>query len=173
MKIKYDSTEHTHVSIAEDDIDYKISGVTSIHREWRTLVQPFSDGGGVIESYEDSISLEDYKTTAIEVNQAEAGNRIALLFGTVEEGYIANSTKLINKQINNVVEGVKLTLKVADRTVVDADHDRLDILGALMDSVDAIRDAENTAAASINLVPETDDMTIDKAAVDAISVSWP
>lgn len=181
--IKYENEEHTYVAVYLDERTIDLpngdektfsehhSGVYEGTRAWRKYVQPYLDRGGIITSYEDSISLADYKRNAIEVNRTEAGRKIALLFGTVEDGYIHGSDKLNYKIANNQAEAIALTLKVAKTTNDASDDARLVVLGDLRDDVIAIRDEENLAARAIDLAE-------DKLGVDVImafteSVSLP
>jgi len=114
----------------------------------------------------DSEDLTNYKTTAITANQTEAGRRISLLFGSVENGFIQNSAKLKYRILNNIAEHSKLTLKTAKNTASDADDDRLDVLEILGEQLEGIIESENTAAESIN-------EAANKTDVDAITVFWP
>lgn len=111
-------------------------------------------------------TVSEYKEIVITVHRIEAGKRIALLFGTVADGFIHGSDKLNYRIANMQAEASALILKVALGTNDGDDDARLRVLKGLRESVVAITDAENTAATSINAAAN-------KTAVDAISVSWP
>lgn len=164
----YVPTKRHHITIMKGDTPSQFPGEIDEHHLW-------AEGDGYISKLQDYIdayelfinppppplTLPEYKLKAIETNQIEAGRRIALLFGTT---YGTNAMR--DKQANNMAEGVVLTLKVARGTNDAADDTRIGILSALLVSIDAIRSAENTTATLIDRVGN-------RAAVDAMSVSWP
>lgn len=121
---------------------------------------------GEVVTEVNSVSLADYKATAIAVNQAEAGRLIALLYGPVVDGFIHGSDKLNYRICNLQGEGTRLTLKVAQGINSLADDARILVLSSLQDAFIAITAAENTAETLINAAD-------DKAAVDAVTVIWP
>jgi len=109
----------------------------------------------------DPVSLADYKTNAISVNQDEAATRIAALFSRVY-----GSNKFTDERLNLVAEYAGLTMKVAKSTNDSTDDARIVVLEALDTSKNAVILAENKAATRINAAAN-------KKAVDAISVPWP
>ena len=117
----------------------------------------------VIDEYD---FLDDYKQDAIEENQIEAGRRIALLFGSVDDGYLPGSEKLRLKQSNNTAESISLILKEIRGTNVTKDDNRIAVLLALLVSLNSIIDAENSVVPLI-------DSALNEAAVDAVTVLWP
>lgn len=131
-----------------------------------------SEDGASLRERSDNEVLDEYKSNAIAINQTEAGNLIALLFGTVADGFISGSDKLQLRQVNNVAEAVALTLRTALGTNAGDDDERLEVLVTLKTDLDAIRKSENTAATLINAV-STDDLETDKRTIDNISVLWP
>lgn len=112
--------------------------------------------------------LPEYKTMAIAVNQTEAGVRIAELFNTTY-----GSNKLRDTQFNKLILYMELREKEIDGTITVSELNVISNLRRKKDNVKAIRFAENDAATLINAIASTDDLMADKAAVDAVTVSWP
>lgn len=108
-----------------------------------------------------SKALIDYKSSSISENQADAGQRIAVIFGE------SDPDKLTIKQLNALARASSiLELKIDGATTQD-ELDELALLKQLNAAKDAIRSAENEAADLI-------EAAADIAGVDAVKdPDWP
>ena len=95
MKIKFQ--ENGSVAIALDDVDYKISGVTSNHRQWENIVEPYLDGGGVIEAYVPIARTAEQRRTATVADSGygTVGEQLEIFYDAVE----ASSALDINQKL--------------------------------------------------------------------------
>lgn len=109
------------------------------------------------------LDVNGYKNKCIKANQLEVGRLIAVLFGELDP------EKLKLKQLNALANALVLLEKKIDGTAVQSDLDVLAVLKQLNTSKDAIRSAENDAAALIN-----DPLNDTIAKVDAVKTPlWP
>jgi hypothetical protein len=100
-----------------------------------------------VESCSPAKKLETNKQAMVEVNQAEAGKHIATLFNA-EYGTDA----MRNKEANMQMLSAKLIRKEAKGTATTEESAQLDSMDVLLETIEEIREVENSKAAEINAV---------------------